>query len=224
MYSDTTPYGAAFRIGQHVHVQDRGAYSLVMNGQALRWVTAYQVNEAIRRVADCPAQALAGRDYHSLRRALLASPFGHLERLIDPQPRIRPRGVPGAYRGIPVIVCDEAPVARSPGWMGEHLLDPDLRPAIYLETAFARAIAGKKRWDILAITLEHERRECAIELALVRSEFPQAARRQLGGLCLAMSGIAHKLTIRQVDGLPSERADNDLMDRWARELGLPRAA
>jgi hypothetical protein len=223
LFSDSTPFGAAFAIGSHVHFRKKGATFVAFNHHAVRLVTPYQISACVNKGPPCDRLDASEAQYRSLRRALLASPFGYLELRPTPEPRVRPMGIPHAYKGASVTVCDRSPLARSPGWMGEHLIDPERRCAVFLETRFARAIAAMRRWDILRTTLDHELFESALELALVRQEFPDAQPRQCGGLCAVMNGLAHKVTVKVVDRVSGERKDNDLMDAWSRDLQLPRS-
>lgn len=216
---ESTPYALGFRVGMHVHLQDRGPFAIVYGDSAIRFVTRYQADSYI--VADgCDRAAQAEADYQRLRRSLLASPFGYLDSLHDVHPRIRPPQVPAVYKGMKVLVSDTAPMIRQPGWMGEHLLDSDLKGTIYLEASYVHAILAKRRLEILAETLEHEYREAGFELALARQEYPGAKPRQLGGLCLVMNGLAHRLTIKP----ETEQAYNSRQDRERKALGLLRAA
>jgi len=272
-----TPYDLGFVPGEHVHIQDRNGFSIVQNQSQLRWVTPYQVAAYIapgpgatsppypplrdtergnkntslglsRRSERGGCDADPARQYLELRAALLASPAGYLDDLIEVRPRPLPAQVPSTYKGCPIVMSDTSPVTEIPGWMGEHLVTAPLSTApaatlpggvpgqlrgertaahmgtctIYLETEYVEAILHRHHYDILWATFRHERFESRCELALARAEFPTARPRQLGGLAICMNGLAHKMTLRLLGEAAGERQYNDMLDRQREELGLGR--
>ena len=263
-----TPYDLGFVPGEHVHIQDRNGFSIVQNQSQLRWVTPYQVAAYIapgpgatsppypplrdtergnkntslglsRRSERGGCDADPARQYLELRAALLASPAGYLDDLIEVRPRPLPAQVPSTYKGCPIVMSDTSPVTQISGWMGEHVYSPAPFtgrvpgggvgrgsgggvPTIYIETEYVEAILDRHRYDILWATFRHERFESRCELALARAEFPTARPRQLGGLAICMNGLAHKMTLRLLGEAAGERQYNDMLDRQREELGLGR--